>query len=530
MVKAFIGANYLYVAYAFKQSGLLLGIVGMLVIAALTDHCCHLIVQTKNHAINHLIKKHKAETANSRSENRKTKYNDCDADCEEENDTSASSSPNFDNAAIQNEEIEEEYHSPGGENIHEKISQNMSYGDIGFYCYGNVGLGIVNFFIAMTQFGFCTSYSIFIGNTIHSLFPYNKCVTDNVTNITHCEKVYIQENGTDPSFGNVEFYSIAPDLRILVISPILVFILFALIRNVRYLGVVSVLANLSILFGVVSIFAYLIYNFSKHGKKETELYNLQHFSLFFGMVAGAFEGIGLVIPIESSMVGNRHLFTWFLHGAVGVLTIILGVFGILGYLTFGQDVQQMLNKNLPPGEFLGIFVNVGICVGIMLTYPLQIFPVIEIIERYLFLEGRIFGPPKKNQSDKDETKALIASDREPLEEDNKHELTEHMPSHIPDSVATWKRNMVRVIIVMASCGLAILLKDYFAYVGGFNGAVGSTALAFILPCLFHLKVCWHDLHPVFKAKDILIIIFGVCAGCVSVVAVIQRIASGETEE
>ena len=50
-------------------------------------------------------------------------------------------------------------------------------------------------------------------------------------------------------------------------------------------------------------------------------------------------------------------------------------------------MAQMLNNNIPPGNPLAIAVNIGICIGILLTFPLQIFPVIEILEKYLFTEG-----------------------------------------------------------------------------------------------------------------------------------------------
>lgn len=57
----------------------------------------------------------------------------------------------------------------------------------------------------------------------------------------------------------------------------------------------------------------------------------------------------------------------------------------------------------------------------------------------------------------------------------------------------------------------------------YAGAVGSSVLGFILPCLFHLKMCWSDLNVFVKAKDIIIVIFGVFASVISVVSVIQRI-------
>ena len=43
-----------------------------------------------------------------------------------------------------------------------------------------------------------------------------------------------------------------------------------------------------------------------------------------------------VIPIESSMEGNRHLFPHFLHGAILILTTILGGFGVMGYIKYGK--------------------------------------------------------------------------------------------------------------------------------------------------------------------------------------------------
>ena len=57
------------------------------------------------------------------------------------------------------------------------------------------------------------------------------------------------------------------------------------------------------------------------------------------------------------------------------------------------------------------------------------------------------------------------------------------------------------------------------------GAVGSSVLAYILPCLFHLKLCWHDMSVFVRTKDILIVIFGLVASLVSAYTVIQEIVN-----
>lgn len=87
------------------------------------------------------------------------------------------------------------------------------------------------------------------------------------------------------------------------------------------------------------------------------------------------------------MEGNRHNFAAFLHGAIGVLSVILGGFGVMGYLRFGEELNQMLNTNIPASSWVSVAVNICAILGVLLTFPLQIYPVIEMCEIFLFSEG-----------------------------------------------------------------------------------------------------------------------------------------------
>ena len=98
-----------------------------------------------------------------------------------------------------------------------------------------------------------------------------------------------------------------------------------------------------------------------------------------------------ILPIESSMEGNRHNFIKFLYGAITVLTLVLGCFGSLGYLRFGDSIEQMINANIPSGQWLGIAVNSCLCIGVLLTFPLMIYPVVELAELHLFGNGELTG-------------------------------------------------------------------------------------------------------------------------------------------
>lgn len=56
------------------------------------------------------------------------------------------------------------------------------------------------------------------------------------------------------------------------------------------------------------------------------------------------------------------------------------------------------------------------------------------------------------------------------------------------------------------------------------GAIGSSLLAYILPCLFHLKLCHRDLPWLVCFKDTVIIILGILCSIVSLYSVIIQLA------
>ena len=88
--------------------------------------------------------------------------------------------------------------------------------------------------------------------------------------------------------------------------------------------------------------------------KKLTLQSNCHFSrgqlpLFFGTAIYAFEGIGVVLPIENQMK-NKHE----LRGPVGVLntsmiivTCLYIAVAFFGYLKYGDDVLGSITLNLP---------------------------------------------------------------------------------------------------------------------------------------------------------------------------------------
>ncbi|CAG5117101.1 unnamed protein product [Candidula unifasciata] len=542
IVKAFMGSNYLTIAYGFKQSGLVLGLVGLLVIAFITDHCCDLIVKCKYHAIQFVLDR-------------------------QINSTSSLSSLKTDSSLKPFEKSEDETERSRQESaeIIKHMTRSITYGDIGKLACGRFGAFIVNACVIFTQFGFCIGYCIFIGNTLFSLFPSTNVtlntgvtqpsmatyvssmtsenistdytqnneslLTDNVdysmlmqNNESSEERdeislVTLVSNSSIPPKDNSSSYiliSDAPDLRLLVISPLPVFFVFALLKSVRHLGFVSVGADVSLFLGCIVTMIYISIDFQV--SSSWELFNLKTFPIFFGMTTASYEGIGTIIPIECSMEGNRHNFSKFLHGAVLILTFILTVFGTMGYLANGDATEQMLNKHIPASDGFGVAINIFLCIGVVLTFPLQVYPVTELLEIYLFRPGAIFGRGKFQTWWR-----RCSEDKLALLPKNELVVPSSAKLNAMDEIPNWKRNLLRLFVVLFAAGIAVLMRNLFAYVSAFIGAVGSSLLAYVLPCIFHLRLCWHKLGYGIRIKDICIIVFGVVASLVSLYTTILEV-------
>ena len=289
-----------------------LGLCGMALIAGLTDHCCHLIVKTKHHIIRkHLDKlKNTGQTKNGKQrENYSSIKVNTPGDSGVEDESVAE---DFITRSARDEDSDTESNESYSD-LEEHLMKHLTYGEIGKKCFGGKGLGMVNFFIALTQFGFCVGYFIFIGNTVYSIFPMELCRISG--NRTTCHILYdlnkppllntskrVDENlhqlmlvpysfEADPNAstvapqnfstttsvpGNVttvlppnttaafpfdiieEIRRSKPNLMLLVASPLPIFILFAFIRSVRALGMISVIANCCILGGCIAVFAFLL--------------------------------------------------------------------------------------------------------------------------------------------------------------------------------------------------------------------------------------------------------------------------------
>jgi solute carrier family 36 (proton-coupled amino acid transporter) len=74
--------------------------------------------------------------------------------------------------------------------------------------------------------------------------------------------------------------------------------------------------------------------------------------LFFGTVIFAFEGIGVVVPLQSAMKKPKNFSKPFgvLNVGMFFVMIIYISFGTIGYWKYGEETEASLTLNLPTDE------------------------------------------------------------------------------------------------------------------------------------------------------------------------------------
>ncbi|EMG49528.1 AVT4 Vacuolar amino acid transporter 4 [Candida maltosa Xu316] len=308
--------------------------------------------------------------------------------------------------------------------VYAKIATRVSgFAEIGLKLCGPWLQKLILSSIVISQIGFVAAYIVFTSENLRAF----------VINVT----------GWDKSDIDVFWFIV---LQVLIVIPL------SLIRDITKLSLSAVLANVFIFSGLITILYYIFYewlvvNSGDFGNHIEYVFNESSFSLFIGTAIFAFEGIGLIIPIQESMIYPNN-FPKVLGQVIFSIAVIMIIVGSLGYLTFGERVQTVILLNLPQDSPMVIITQLLYSLAILLSTPLQLFPAIRLLESKL-----IFGSGKSSPSVK------------------------------------WLKNIFRTSFVVFTA--------YIAYIGGQNldkfvsfvGCFACIPLVYMYPPILHLKSC-----------------------------------------
>ncbi|XP_005741286.1 proton-coupled amino acid transporter 1 [Pundamilia nyererei] len=333
---------------------------------------------------------------------------------------------------------------------------SLTYGEAVQYGMENVpwlrqhsqwGKRTVNLFLIITQLGFCCVYFVFLSDNIKQVVEAANATTISCqTNYTNQTQVLV------PSF----------DSRLYMLCFLPAIILLVFIRNLKCLAPFSLGANVAMTASLFLIYYYSLTNISN----PTDLPKVgraKDYPLFFGTAIFAFEGIGVVLPLENKMQRPQR-FTQVLYLGMGIVTFLYISLGTIGYMCFGEHIGGSITLNLPNCWMYQV-VKLLYCFGIFITFALQFYVPAEI---------------------------LIPS----------------MVACVPDQWDTAIDLLLRAVMVIFTCVLAILIPELDLVIS-LVGSVSSSFLALIFPPLLQLIVFYGEgLSLPVKVKNLVISLVG----------------------
>eukprot|EP01062_Namystynia_karyoxenos_P066948 TRINITY_DN60864_c0_g1_i1.p1 TRINITY_DN60864_c0_g1~~TRINITY_DN60864_c0_g1_i1.p1 ORF type:complete len:471 (+),score=137.86 TRINITY_DN60864_c0_g1_i1:107-1519(+) len=328
------------------------------------------------------------------------------------------------------------------------------YGDIGYHAYGVYGQRIVDFSLVVTQVGFCIAYIIFISSNLMAVMPD------------------------------------APGYRAFVWLVVPGQLLLSTLRHLKFLGWFSILADCTNLFGLSSIFLYDFGEMASVERADPEPRLSADWGravFFFGIAIYCYEGIGMVVPIQSSMRNpDQFKLVWGFN--MFLVTFLFWSFGFVGYLAFGGTVHESITLDLPSTDYLTAFVRIALCVGLYFTFPVMMFPVYQIAETKFF-------PAAWNE--------------------------------LPPSQLMLRQNLFRASVVVFAAFVASAVPSFSLFIS-LIGSSCCALLAFILPAMFSLQI--QGVSPMVLLREAAVIAIGVIGAVVGTAESLGKIAEHFSSE
>ena len=322
----------------------------------------------------------------------------------------------------------------------------QTYSDLAEEVLGKHGRSLVDTLLVVSQAGFCIAYVIFITENLYLSFGWSK------------------------------------DAILVLMLPLLC--VLSLIRSLKSLAPFSILADMASLLGIFFVLYGDVENFSQNEPTDM-VTSLSSLPFLFGVSIYCFEGVGMILPIESS-VKEPKKFPAVLGIGIFSITFVYIIYGVFGYCAYGEETQEIITLNLPQ-NWLSKLVRTCMCVGLYFTFPLMLVPVYEITDRLMLSWAwfeRSVSPAKQ--------RAMV--------------------------------DVLRVAVVLLIGLLGRIVPGF----GNFISLIGSLCcamLAFIIPSTLHLKLIARDKSMLVQAFDIFLFLVGLVGALLGTTDALRHMTS-----
>ena len=245
------------------------------------------------------------------------------------------------------------------------------------------------------------------------------------------------------------------------------------VKNLSQVAWMSLLSVIALMIAIVSVLAYGIAHESSWTPKEILVWNIDEVPVSLAIIIFSYLCHPVLPGVEASME-NKSKYRTMLALSYFFVAIVKVFFSVCAFLSFSSNIQDVIVNSLPVGVIRSL-VNAFLLLNVIFSYPFCVITIIQTIEE----------------------------------------------SVSPDSFSCKIPDLVWFIGIRVSTNFLTLLPailiPHFALFMAFISSLTGSAIAFILPVIFHLVIKQHELKLYHYIFDISVLIFGFLAAALGLV-------------
>ena len=245
------------------------------------------------------------------------------------------------------------------------------------------------------------------------------------------------------------------------------------VKNLSQVAWMSLLSVIALMIAVVSVLAYGIAHESSWTPREILVWNIDEVPVSLAIIIFSYLCHPVLPGVEAS-IENKSKYRTMLALSYFFVAIVKVVFSVCAFLSFSSNIQDVIVNSLPVGVIRSL-VNAFLLLNVFFSYPFRVITIIQTIEE----------------------------------------------SVSPDSFSCKIPDLVWFIGIRVSTNFLTLLPailiPHFALFMAFISSLTGSAIAFILPVIFHLVIKQHELKLYHYIFDISVLIFGFLAAALGLV-------------
>ncbi|CAK81775.1 unnamed protein product (macronuclear) [Paramecium tetraurelia] len=273
-------------------------------------------------------------------------------------------------------------------------------------------------------------------------------------------------------------------MTLLIIFPL------SYIKNIHFFHLTSKYGFYAAIMGFIVVFYDCSIRFSKGLYSFENAINIRSSFHYVGVAILCCEGILTILPIRDSMVNKLDFKMVAINSMITAFGISIFI-ALIAVPTYQSDIKPILIFNLE-NPYLQFISVVFYSISLLLTYPLQLFPAVQIIERMILEKQSYQEVPLQPQINEFENNQIQNNTEDSMFADTKIQI------------------VIRTLAMMCIYLIAYYVP-HLSHFLNFMGSIFGSLLQFCFPVLAHMIHFKKTSEPQPKATYTFVLIVAILA-------------------